>query len=68
MVSYGSSILMVGTFIEEPSAVLVINTFPGAIMFGEDPPNGRGIVIWELYEEEKDESDWNWREFLRMSS
>ncbi|GLJ36391.1 hypothetical protein SUGI_0730520 [Cryptomeria japonica] len=61
MVPYGSSVLLVVTT-REPS--LLGETHPS---FGGIRPNKTGIVIWELFQDEKDELIWRWKEFARMS-
>ncbi|GLJ19243.1 hypothetical protein SUGI_0345950 [Cryptomeria japonica] len=78
MVSYGSSVLVVATFQEDPSAVNI----PG-VWSSQTPPwyarnhplamppmppmfNNWGIVIWELFPDEEDELIWKWKEFARI--
>ncbi|GLJ19249.1 hypothetical protein SUGI_0346190 [Cryptomeria japonica] len=66
MVSYGSSILVVTTFQEEPSA-FNIRTQPWyAMPLTPAMFNNRGIVIWELFPDEEDELIWKWKEFARI--
>ncbi|GLJ19244.1 hypothetical protein SUGI_0345970 [Cryptomeria japonica] len=78
MVSFGSSVLVVATFQEDPSAVNI----PG-VWSSQTPPwyarnhplamppmtpmfNNWGIVIWELFPDEEDELIWKWKEFARI--
>ncbi|GLJ06636.1 hypothetical protein SUGI_0043750 [Cryptomeria japonica] len=74
MVSYGSSVLVVG-FLEEPLQQLAdgIGPFPRGIHpfiayngFAPTRSNMMGIVIWELFQDEEDKLLWNWKEFARM--
>ncbi|GLJ15279.1 hypothetical protein SUGI_0250010 [Cryptomeria japonica] len=60
MVSYGSSVLVVGTY-WEPYSLWMIQ--PVTRVYD---PNRTGIVIWELFEDEEDELVWKWREFAKI--
>ncbi|XP_057858102.2 uncharacterized protein LOC131067170 [Cryptomeria japonica] len=79
IVSYGSSVLVVGIFHEkidwiDPFAALIPALdithplFISHIDFDRTFPNRMGIVIWELFQDEEDKLVWKWKEFARMSS
>ncbi|GLJ26792.1 hypothetical protein SUGI_0522660 [Cryptomeria japonica] len=73
MVSYESSLLVVGTFQEEPSAVNIppvagnhhYQFYNDSPTFFHDLIKQMGIVIWELFHDEEDELVWKWKEFGR---
>ncbi|GLJ15278.1 hypothetical protein SUGI_0250000 [Cryptomeria japonica] len=66
MVSYGSSVLVVGTS-QEPDAFLCEVAFDIDPLFSfRTGLNKTGIVIWELFQDEEDELIWKWKEFARM--
>ena len=61
MVSYGSSLLLVGIFRHN----IPINNNDWISLFNGSRDH-LGIVIWELYEDGEDHLLWKWREFARM--
>ncbi|GLJ19247.1 hypothetical protein SUGI_0346060 [Cryptomeria japonica] len=73
MVSYGSSVLVVATFLERPSAVNIrrvgqTQNHPLAMSMFHDELKQRGIVIWELFPDQEDKLVWKWKEYLHTRS
>ncbi|GLJ15273.1 hypothetical protein SUGI_0249920 [Cryptomeria japonica] len=71
MVSYGSSILVVGIIQElDPFFFEVALDLDPLLSFNPLSTgtglNKTGIVIWELFQDEENELIWKWKEFARM--